>query len=352
MILFCKRKKKIDTKKITNVIKTLLVDGDNLFKIGFHGVRELYVEGNHIGGIFHFLNTLRKQLLENEYDKVIVFWDGIHNSKFRREIYPEYKLNRINNMNNEKLDSYYSQKNRVKQYIEEIFVRQIEIENNEADDLIAFYCQISLNEIKTIFSSDKDLLQLINEKTSLYSPLQKFTYRNGDLVKFGKCYIPHRNILVSKIFLGDKSDNIQGINRLGEKTFFKYFPEALEKSVSISDIIQRTKQLVEENPKLKVFKNILNGQTKNAELKNEFYLINQKIMDLQNPLINEEAKEIVKQYYSESLDPEGRERKTIIKMMMEDGFFKYLPKTDEAFVDFLKPFLKLIRKEKRQFNQQ
>jgi hypothetical protein len=38
-------------------------------------------------------------------------------------------------------------------------------------------------------------------------------------------------------------------------------------------------------------------------------------------------------------------------MMMEDGFFKYLPKTDEAFVEFLKPFLKLTRKEKRQFNQ-
>lgn len=57
-------------------MKTLLVDGDNLFKIGFHGVREFYVDGNHIGGVFHFLNTLRKLLDENEYDKVIVFWDG------------------------------------------------------------------------------------------------------------------------------------------------------------------------------------------------------------------------------------------------------------------------------------
>jgi 5'-3' exonuclease len=217
--------------------------------------------------------------------------------------------------------------------------------------LIAYYCSIATEEIKTIFSSDKDLLQLIDEKTSLYSPLQKFTYSNGDLVKFGDYYIPHRNILTAKIFLGDQSDNIQGISRLGEKTFFKIYPEVLENITLVSDILTRTKTLVEENPKQKVLKNILNGLTKDGELGNEFYVINQKIMDLTNPLISEEAKEVVQQYYLESLDPEGRERKTIIMMMMEDGFFKYLPKTDEAFVEFLKPFLKLTRKEKRQFNQ-
>ncbi len=332
-------------------MKTLLVDGDNLFKIGFHGVRDLFVEGNHIGGIYHFLNTLRKQLVDNEYDKIVVFWDGKHNSKTRRELYPAYKLNRKNNMTEEKLESYHSQKFRVKQYLEEIFVRQVEIEGNESDDLIAFYCQISSDEHKTIFSSDKDLFQLIDKHTSLYSPLQKFTYKNGDLVKFGNSYIPHKNILVVKIFLGDQSDNIQGISRLGEKTFVKIFPEVLEKSVLISDILTRTKSLIEKNPKQKVLKNILNGLTKDGELGNEYYIVNQKIMDLSNPLITEEAKEIVRQYYSESLDPEGRERKTIIMMMMEDGFFKYLPKTDEAFVEFLKPFLKLTRKEKRQFNQ-
>ena len=332
-------------------MKTLLVDGDNLFKIGFHGVREFFVEGNHIGGLYHFINTLRRQLVDNEYDKVVVFWDGKDNSKSRRELYPAYKLNRKNNMTEEKLESYYSQKNRVKQYLEEIFVRQVEIEGNESDDLIAFYCQISPDENKMIFSSDKDLLQLIDEKTSLYSPLQKYTYQNGDLVKFGNSYIPHNNILVAKIFLGDQSDNIQGIKQLGEKTFIKYFPQVLGKPISVDDILTRTEILAKENTKKNVFKNILNGLTKQGELKNEFYVINQKIMDLKNPLITKEAKEIVQQYYSESLDPEGRERKTIMMMMMEDGFFKYQPKTDEAFVEFLKPFLKLTRKEKRQFNQ-
>ncbi len=70
-------------------MRTLLVDGDNLFKIGFHGVREFYVDGEHIGGVFHFVNTLRKQVDEYDYDKVVVFWDGIGNSSVRREIYPK-----------------------------------------------------------------------------------------------------------------------------------------------------------------------------------------------------------------------------------------------------------------------
>ena len=82
-------------------------------------------------------------------------------------------------------------------------------------------------------------------------------------------------------------------------------------------------------------KNIVNGRTKDGELGNEFYIINQRIMDLGSPMITEEGQEIVTLYYSESLDPEGRDRKNIISMMMEDGFFKYLPKSDEAFVEFL-----------------
>ena len=332
-------------------MKTLLVDGDNLFKIGFHGVRELFVEGNHIGGVFHFLNTLRKQLVDNEYDKVIVFWDGKQNSKIRRELYPNYKLNRKNDMTEEKLESYYTQKDRVKQYLEECFVRQVEVEQNESDDLIAFYCQIASDEEKVIFSSDKDLLQLIDESTSLYSPLQKYTYKNGDKVKFGDYYIPHQNILTVKILMGDKSDNIQGIERLGEKTFVKLFPEVLETSLFVDDILTKTKQLLDEKNKLNVLKNIVNGQTKDGVFGDEYYVINKKIMDLGSPLITEEGKEVVTLYYSESLDPEGRDRKNIIGMMMEDGFFKYLPKTDEAFVEFLKPFLKLTRKEKRKYNQ-
>ena len=64
---------------------------------------------------------------------------------------------------------------------------------------------------------------------------------------------------------------------------------------------------------------------------------------------NDDEKELVGLYYSESMDPDGRGHRNLIRMMMEDGFFKYLPKGDDAWVSFLKPFLKLTRKEKQKF---
>ncbi len=328
-------------------MKTLLVDGDNLFKIGFHGVRDFFVEGEHIGGVFHFLNTVRRQLVENEFDKVIVFWDGKNNSQIRRELYPDYKLNRRNDMNEAKLESYYFQKSRTKQYLEECFVRQVEIEGNESDDLIAHYCSIAKDEDKVVFSSDRDLLQIISENTSIYSPIKKISYNFGDKIKFGDEHIPHQNVLISKVLLGDKSDNIFGIDRLGEKTFLKFFPEVLEKTINIDDILLKTKQLLVEQPNNKVLNNIMNGVTKKEQKGYKFFEMNQKIVDLKNPLLTDDAKQLVELYYSESLDPEGRTSKNFIQMMHQDGFFKYLPKDDDSFVEFIKPFTKLTRKEKR-----
>ena len=92
------------------MVKTLLVDGDNLFKIGFHGVRDYYHEGNHIGGIYHFVNALKKFLEEHNYDKVIVFWDGNNNASQRRALYPQYKENRRETMNEIKKQSFYLKK--------------------------------------------------------------------------------------------------------------------------------------------------------------------------------------------------------------------------------------------------
>jgi len=332
-------------------VKTLLVDGDNLFKIGFHGVREFFVDGNHIGGVFHFLNTLRKQLDEHNYDKVIVFWDGDGNSSQRREIYPKYKLNRRQDMNEFKLESYHIQKERVKQYLEECFVRQLRVDNNESDDLIAYYCQVAKDEDKIIFTADKDLLQLIDSTTSIYSPMIKVMYKMGDKVSIMGNQIPHQNILTLKVIMGDKSDNIDGIERLGEKTFLKFFPEVLDEVVSVDDILSKTNQLLQENETNKALQNLVKGKTKDGELGNTFFDVNKRIVDLSNPMITEEGKELVQLYYRETMDPEGRGSKNLIRMMTDDGFFKFLPKTDEAFLNFVQPFMKLTRKEKRKFKQ-
>ena len=332
------------------MVKTLIVDGNNLLKIGFHGVKDFYNNGEHIGGTWHFLNTIRKFLEETNFNKVMVFWDSDTNSSQRKLIYPKYKMNRKSSPNDEeKTDSFNKQKTRVKQYLEEMFIRQLEVENSEADDLIAYYCQISLDEEKTIFSSDKDLTQLISEKVLIYSPNLKSYYRFGDNIKFKDCSIPHYNVMTFKILAGDTSDNIDGISLMGEKTLIKFFPEILDSEISLTDILTKGELLLKEQQKNVVLGNLLSGKTKEGIMGDDFFKINKKIVDLSEPLIDEEGKEIVREYYSESMDPDGRGHRNLIRMMMDDGFFKYLPKGDDSWVNFLKPFLKLSRKEKTKF---
>lgn len=326
--------------------KTLLVDGDNLFKIGFHGAKDLFNDGSHVGGVYHFINTLRRFLEEHNHDKVIVFWDGDSNSSARKKLYPQYKENRRLGMNEFKYESYLIQKSRVKQYIEEVFVRQVEMHDNEADDLIAYYCKIAIDENIMIFSADKDLTQLINERVMIYSPVSKSYFKQGDKITINKVDIPHQNVLVCKVFTGDKSDNIDGIEGLGEKTLIKYFPELQEKSCTIEEILDNARNIPQTKP-IKSLSNILTGKTKSGILGEEFYNMNKKIVDLLNPLITDEGKELVEQIHKDTIDPTDRGYKNLMRMMVKDGMFKFLPKNDEAWVDFLRPFMKLTRKEKR-----
>jgi DNA polymerase-1 len=328
------------------VIKTLLVDGDNLFKIGFHGAKDVYNDGAHVGGVFHFVNILRKFLEEHNHDKVVVFWDGDSNSSIRKSIYPQYKANRRQDMNEYKYESYLYQKSRIKQYLEEIFVRQVEMHDNEADDLIAYYCKISKDEKIIIFSADKDLTQLISADVTIYSPITKQYFKNGDMISLNKVDIPHYNVLLTKIFTGDKSDNIDGIQGLGEKTLVKFFPQVQEKPCTIEEILNYARNIPQKKP-IKTLVNLLEGKTKSTIIGEQFYLTNKTIVDLSNPLITDDGKELVEQILTDTIDPTDRGYKNLMRMMMEDGLFKYLPKNDEAWVNFLKPFMKLTRKEKR-----
>jgi DNA polymerase-1 len=331
--------------------KTLLVDGNNLIKIGVHGVKDFFHSGKHIGGVWHFINTLRRFIETEGFDKVVVFWDGDENSLSRKILYPQYKANRKTPFDLDKENSISEQKERVKQYLEELFVRQVLVDNNEADDLIAYYCQISPDEEKTIFSGDRDLTQLISDKVRVYLPDLKQYYKLGDKIKFKEIEVPHYNVKTYKIIAGDKSDNIDGIYYLGDKTLVKLFPEILDQEIKFTDILQKAELLHKEDKDNKVLQNLLTGKTKSGIFGDEFFVINEKIVDLSNPLITEDGKNVVNEYYSETLDPDGRGHRNVIKMMMEDGFFKFLPKGDNAWVNFLTPFLKLTRKEKRKFKK-
>ena len=331
-------------------IRTLLVDGNNLLKIGFHGAKNFYSQDRQVGGIFHFLNTLRKQLTEYNYDKILVFWDGEWNSLERRKILAEYKANRVKSDDSE-AESFYFQKQRIQLYLEEFFVRQVELSHCESDDLIAFYTQSCGDEKVTIYSGDKDLTQLMNENVWIYNPF-KGLIKYGDKIQIIKdVFVPSDNVATFKIFCGDKSDNINGVHFLGEKTLIKLFPDLLTKKMEVEDILEQAEELFKENKNNKTLQSLLTGKTKDGIFEKELYEINRKIIDLRNPLLTQEAKDEILSLINESLDPEGRSYKQAMKMMKEDGLYNFLPRGDNAWVDFITPFMKLTRKEKQTFKK-
>ena len=328
-------------------MSVLLVDGDNLLTIGFFGLKNHFYKGKHIGGIYHFINTLRRTFETYHLDKIVVFWDGENGSFQRKQIYHLYKENRKNRIRTEEeIDNYNYQRTRIKQYLEELYVRQGEFEFCETDDCIAYYVLNSQKENKIIYSSDGDLTQLVSENTSIYNPSHGKLYKSNDIITYSHEDIHISNVKLVKMLCGDPSDNISGIKSMGLKRLIGLIPEIKNRPVTIEEFLEKTNLLFEQDKNNWLYKNILTGVTKYGVFGEEFYQINKKIVSLEEPFLTDEAKETINLLINDILDPEGRSYKNMMKMMTEDGISNLLPKSDDAFINFLNPFLRLTRKEK------
>jgi 5'-3' exonuclease len=327
-------------------MSVLLVDGDNLLTIGFFGVKNYFYKGEHIGGIYHFLNTLRRSFENYRLDKIVVFWDGEDGAATRKKMYSRYKENRRERVrsDNEK-QSYTKQRRRVQQYLEELYVRQGEFEFCETDDCVAYYVQ-NTEENCIIYSSDGDLTQLVSDNVKVYNPSHRRLYEQNDIIPYDNEDIHIQNVKIVKMICGDRSDNIAGIKNMGIKKFISMFPEVKERPMTIQNVIDKSNEMFEEDKHNNTVKNLLTGVTKYGVFGEEFFSLNESIVSLDSPFLTEEATETITSLIHEDLDPEGRSYKNTMKMMMEDGLFTVLPKSDDAWVNFLNPFLRLTRKEK------
>ncbi|MFW6219487.1 MAG: hypothetical protein ACOC33_01335 [bacterium] len=340
-----------------NNSKTLLVDGSYLFKRSIFGGKNLYGNYKDIGGLYTFLTTIRKLIKEVRANKVVICWDGENSGKLRYLIDENYKANRetkswhkkillTNNEieNEEKNKSDLWQKKRIQSYLEELFIRQIEIDEIEADDLIAYYCKVfGDKENITIYTNDRDMVQLLNY-------YDVFLYlANKDVIIDKLNFFMHfdyhySNSLTMKIICGDSSDNVKGIEGIQEKTLLKYFPKLKDRKYLVNEIITEAKRIqkerISENKKpLKVLDKIITGK--------KIYLKNKKLMDLSEPLINKEVKNEFKNFLL-PLDDEDRNSKNLIKLMKEDGF---LNQYQGNFTQYVEPFFNVIVNEKKILKQ-
>lgn len=262
--------------------RVLLIDGLNTFLRAFTAIGWVNKDLSHIGGLTGFLRSLGYIIKLVRPTRVIVVFDGQGSSTNKRYIYPDYKANRgLNRVTN--WDSFESQKDeseaitsqivRLIYYLKTLPVDLISIDKIEADDVIGYIAGKLDGEV-TIMSSDKDYLQLVSDKISVYSPTKKKFYdRDLVLTEFG---VTPKNFLTQKILLGDSGDNVPGVKGLGSKTMLKAFPElGTEQEISLDDILSKCEG------KKKIFESIKNY---------EFQLrINKRLMDLKDPNIPEEA---------------------------------------------------------------
>ena len=105
-------------------------------------------------------------------------------------------------------------------------------------------------------STDKDYLQLVNDKINIWSPTKKKLYGCGEiLLEYG---ISCENFLNYRILSGDVSDNIGGIQGSGLKTILKCFPQLAEHTqLSLEDIYTHCEQ---NKKKYKLYSNILENK--------------------------------------------------------------------------------------------
>lgn len=206
--------------------KVLIIDGTNTYFRTFSASPALNDNGEHVGGFYGFINTLKNIIKTINPTRVIIVFDGKGGSQKRKKAYGNYKQGRaIKNKLNRVLELDISDEQqllrkqfaRLIEYLDCLPVTILSYDYVEADDVIAFITTSCLKENVVIYSNDKDYYQLINDRVSVYFPAKTKLYTSSDIVdEFG---ILPQNFIWYKVILGDKSDNVKGVQGIGKTKF-------------------------------------------------------------------------------------------------------------------------------------
>ena len=190
-----------------------LVDGSGYIFRAYYAIPTRNTsDGTPTNATFGFTNMLIKLLRDAEADGIAVIFDASSVS-FRNDIYPEYKANR-----DEPPEDLVPQFAMVREATKALNLPCVEMEGYEADDLIATYArQAKAAGAKvTIVSSDKDLMQLVEEGVDMLDPMKNRDIGPDEVVeKFG---VPPEKVVEVQALAGDSVDNIPGVPGIGIKT--------------------------------------------------------------------------------------------------------------------------------------
>jgi DNA polymerase-1 len=190
------------------------VDGNNLGFAGM-GATRLHAGNSDTQSTFTVIRSIRRIYLENPDALVMVLWDG---KSWRKDAFTEYKANReVTAKQVEEREAYYKQKTSIVDGLNFLGVMQSVASNMEADDLAEIYSSSFRGEKITLYSGDKDWLQLVDERTTWFDPIRDRQCTNKNFEAFTNCKNV-KQFLERKYIEGDVGDNIKGLKGVGNKT--------------------------------------------------------------------------------------------------------------------------------------
>jgi DNA polymerase I len=195
-----------------------LIDGSGfIFRAYFAGMASrrsqmTRSDGTPTNAVYIYTRMMLKLIEDTEADYVAVIFDKARKT-FRNDIYPEYKAHRP-----DPPEDLIPQFKLVRDATEAMNVPAIQMENYEADDLIATYATQAAERGMdvTIVSSDKDLMQLVNDRVSLWDGMKDQTIGADEV--FEKFGVGPDKVIEVQALAGDSTDNVPGVQGIGIKT--------------------------------------------------------------------------------------------------------------------------------------
>jgi DNA polymerase I len=209
---------KIASRPLKKGDHLFLVDGSGYIFRAYHAIRfePRTPDGTHVNAVYGFCNMLWKLLKEMKPEErpthLAVVFDKSEQT-FRTAMFKDYKAHRP-----PPPDDLIPQFPLIREAVRAFEIPCLEQVGYEADDLIATYARIACEAgaTATIVSSDKDLMQLVNDCVIMYDTMKDVRVGIREVIeKFG---VPPAKVIEVQALIGDSTDNVPGVPGIGVKT--------------------------------------------------------------------------------------------------------------------------------------
>ena len=199
--------------------KILLIDGHSILSRAFYGMPMLTTaKGIHTNAVYGFLNIMFKTIDDESADYIAVAFDVDRHTLKRTQLFPEYKGTR-----KPMPEELHEQIPIIMDVLRAMNIPILSLETYEADDILGTLAKRYMHEMEvTVLSGDRDLLQLADEHIKISVPktskgrTEVHNYYPADVLEEYK--VTPLEFIDMKALMGDTSDNIPGVEGIGEKT--------------------------------------------------------------------------------------------------------------------------------------